>query len=165
MVDSIDSYTGIAARWDDKCIGIICYILDKNGEPYTYAEISKGLGIATVEVSRILRAESYERRPYEWLVEKRMCNRAAYNYYLENHKILLNEETGAHELYVNFSKHDMFLNNCRLMNLSVEYAVINGRNLVFLFPYEDDERTTAAYATAKGSGEDFSSDGPTVTQE
>lgn len=147
-MDSLDVYTGQSANWDNRAIAIIEFLLERQGQPYTYAEISNVLGIPNVEVSRYLREESFEKRDYEWLLDMKKFNPKAYAYYLQNHKIrkiTMPDGRVKHIVYVNFSKHTVFLMNCRLKNAQVKYEKVGKRKIVHLFPHVENERTTLYY--------------------
>jgi hypothetical protein len=158
MTHQLDVYTGQSANWDNKAIGIIEYIVAKQGEPYTYVEIAKTLDIPTAEVSRYLREECFEARSYDWLLKMQKYRKRAYTHYLNNHQIrkipvlLDNGKTEMRSvLYVNFSKHSIFLMNCRLRNLRVVYQKIGDRKLIYLFENMENERTKIYYEKAQSN--------------
>lgn len=163
MTHQLDVYTGQSANWDNKAIGIIEYILAKQGEPYTYVEIAKALDIPTAEVSRYLREECFEARDYDWLVKMAKYRRRAYMHYLNNHqirKVKTADGEMRNVLYVNFSKHNIFLMNCRLRNLRVIYDKIGDRKLIYLFENMENERTRIYYEKAEMGEETYN---PEVT--
>lgn len=150
----LDVYTGKAAHWDNRALQIIQYLLEKGSETYTYAEIAKALDIPTVEVSRYLRKESFERRDYKYLLDMKRYRPKAYEHYLNNHRIV--EENGEKVLQVNFSKHDIFLMNCRLKNVDVFYMHMkNGRQMVYLMQRSEEDRINLAYVVPESSWDDL----------
>lgn len=158
MTHQLDVYTGQSANWDNKAIGIIEYIVAKQGQPYTYVEIAKNLDIPTAEVSRYLREQCFEARDYEWLLSMAKFRSRAYQHYLNNHeirKVRMPDGELRNVLYVNFSKHSIFLMNCRLRNLRVVYEKIGDRKLIYLFENMENERTRIYYEKAQMEESDF----------
>lgn len=152
MTHHLDVYTGQSANWDNKAIAIIEYIISKQGEAYTYVEIAKALDIPTAEVSRYLREECFEARDYDWLLKMGKFRKRAYMHYLNNHQIRTIKTADGTEkpvLYVNFSKHSIFLMNCRLRNLRVVYQKVGDRKLIYLFENMENERTRIYYEKAE----------------
>lgn len=155
---TLDVYTGQAANWDNKAIAIIEFLVERKGEDYTYIEISNTLDIPTAEVSRYLREECFERRSYAWLEKMKKYRPKAYMHYLNNHRIVEKKQrdgTVTKELYVNFSKHAVFLMNCRLRNLRVVYERQGKRRMVHLFEHMENERTRIYYEKAEMQIEDL----------
>jgi len=147
---TLDVYNGKSANWDSRAIQIIEYLLTKQGGDYTYAEIAKSLKIPTVEVSRYLRKQSFERRDDKWLLDMRKYKPKAYEHYLMNHHIRIVD--GLPVRFVNFSKHDILLMNCRLKNVDVVYQRLpNGRQIVHLFQKSEDQRINAQYLVPTAS--------------
>ncbi len=158
MTSQIDTYTGQPANFDNKALQIIDYILEKRGQPYTFVEIARNLDIPTAEVSRYLREKCFEAREYQWLLDMGKYRSKAYNHYLNNHEVrkvkMPNGELKP-VLYVNFSKNTIFMMNCRLLNLRVEYQRVGDRKLIYLFPNMENERTTIYYKKAEMSEEEL----------
>ncbi len=148
MSATLDVYTGASAHWNSTCIALIEYLISLGGSKYTYVSVAAAICIPTAEVSRFLRDKCYERRDYEWLLQFRRYNPVAYRHYLQNSEIReRTDEKGKKikELYVNFSKHSIFLANCRLRNVRVEYQTIGSKRLVHLFDNQEDMRTKIYY--------------------
>ena len=145
-----DSYFGVEAHFDNKVISIIEYLLSLKGAPYTFVQVAKATGMPTAECSRYLRPECFERRDWEWLLQMKKWKPTAYKHYLNNHQIREKiDENGISkkELYVNFSKHTIFLMGCRLRNVQVYYGKHGEKRLVHLFEHLENERTKIYYET------------------
>lgn len=155
-----DITSGVQASWDNKAIQIIEYIVALNGRAYTYVEIANELNMAVTEVGRYLREAAFERRSWEWAKKMRKYKPKAYMYYLNNSEIREVTEDGETKklLYVNFSKHDIFLMNCRLRNVEVMYQHASGRKLVYLFERDHDARTSIYYEVPSMEHEDLYND-------
>lgn len=152
----LDHFSGVSPNWDAKAQSVAEFILSQQGTPYTYIQVSQATGLPSAEVSRYLREFCYERRDYDWLLQMRKYNKVAYNHYLSNHVMRTKVDDSGKtikELYVNFSKRQVFLMNCRLLNLRVEYTTVKGRTLIYLFQNQEDMRTKIYYEVPQTSFE------------